>query len=72
MTDKEVPLSEWPLPGFAHPGSNPEKNYIMLRMNFKKARLDVCLLKTYDREEDKFLKEVLGIIPIEVPKVSYG
>lgn len=30
------------------------------------------LLKTYDREENKFLKEVLGIVPIEVPKVSYG
>lgn len=27
-TDKEVPLSEWPLPGFAHPGSNPKKNDI--------------------------------------------
>lgn len=35
-TDKEAPLSEWPLPGFAHPGSNPAKDDINAEDELKK------------------------------------
>lgn len=38
-TDKQGPLSEWPLPGFAHPGSSPVKNDTNAKDELKKAKV---------------------------------
>lgn len=76
-TDKEEPLSEWPLPALAHPESSPAKTEREKRVwsnphkrtsEFNGEQVE----NAYNGEQFKLLKEFLGIISIKVSKVSCG
>lgn len=76
-TDKEEPLSEWPLPALAHPESSPAKTerekHVWYNPHKRTSEYHgEHVENAYNGEQCKLLKEFLGIISIKVSKVSCG